>query len=372
MSKPKILLISAYHAQSHDYWAQSLCRLESFEWTLLTLEPRYYAWRIRGNAMSLAVKYEQALMASYDLLLVTSMTDLTALRGLYPHLATLPSIVYSHENQFAYPQNPHLSEGSKQQTQSNQTAAQITSIYNVMAADQVLFNSEYNQRTFLQGARKLLKKLPDYCIDIDKLEDKMSVMAIAVAAGHSNLPVQEIKPQQCLHLLWVARWEFDKGIEELYQTLKQLRAQFVDFRLTLLGQSFRTVPTTMQNILTEFADCIAFAGFAETKQIYDEHLKKADIVLSTSKHEFFGIAIMESLLAGCWPLLPNSQVYPEIYAEKHLYNSIDELLEKIKLIYLNGLLDRPELHIDIDESSSLQKYDDFFHQALMKKIEHIE
>ena len=32
MSKPKILLLSAYHAQSHHYWAEQLLSLQAFDW----------------------------------------------------------------------------------------------------------------------------------------------------------------------------------------------------------------------------------------------------------------------------------------------------------------------------------------------------
>jgi len=35
-------------------------------------------------------------------------------------------------------------------------------------------------------------------------------------------------------------------------------------------------------------------------------------VLSTARHEFFGIAVVEALLAGCLPWLPDRLSYPEL------------------------------------------------------------
>ena len=47
---------------------------------------------------------ESACLArDYDLALATSMVDLASLRGLIPKLAAVPSLLYFHENQFAYP-----------------------------------------------------------------------------------------------------------------------------------------------------------------------------------------------------------------------------------------------------------------------------
>ena len=83
----RVLLLSAYEAVSHRYWAQSLmAQLDEVSWTLLSLPPRHFAWRIRGNPLSWMLKEHDTLSQSYEVVLVTSMVDLATLIGLFPHL----------------------------------------------------------------------------------------------------------------------------------------------------------------------------------------------------------------------------------------------------------------------------------------------
>ena len=368
MSKPKILLLSAYHAQSHHYWAEQLLSLQAFDWQLLSLPGRHYAWRSRGNAMGFWQAYQSVLEQDFALLIATSMTDLANLRGLCPKLATIPNIIYFHENQFAYPENPALDISSQQQQQHTRLSAQLTSIYNLICADSALFNSEYNRQSFFQGAKALLKKLPDYCIDIDAYFSKTSVLAIPVdssslATGSASKVSIHIPAQRHLKLIWVARWEFDKGIDRLYQLLQRLQQQRISFSICILGQSFRNIPEVMQKLLTEFAEQISFAGFAESRSDYVRYLQQADIFISTSRHEFFGIAAAEAALAACLPLLPRDQVYPELYSEECLYNDIGDLLQKLTTIFNQGLEFTLQLNRkNVNSAALLLQY-----EALLKK-----
>ena len=53
-------------------------------------------------------------------------------------------------------------------------------------------------------------------------------------------------------------------------------------------------------------------GYIDSKREYWEWLHKADWVLSTADHEFFGIAVVEALFAGCLPWLPERLSYREL------------------------------------------------------------
>jgi hypothetical protein len=53
-------------------------------------------------------------------------------------------------------------------------------------------------------------------------------------------------------------------------------------------------------------------AYVKHKDEYWRWLSKADWVLSTAKHEFFGISVVEALFAGCLPWLPEKLSYREL------------------------------------------------------------
>jgi hypothetical protein len=63
-------------------------------------------------------------------------------------------------------------------------------------------------------------------------------------------------------------------------------------------------------------------------------LQAADIVVSTAIHEFFGVAVVEAIYCGCFPLLPHRLAYPEMLPVEHqgrcLYDGFEELVEGLR------------------------------------------
>ena len=149
----RILLLSAYDAASHQYWRQQLyVMFAQCHWTTLSLPARYFAWRVRGNSLSWAFNHRRELTDNHDLVIATSLCDLASLRGFVPELARIPTLLYFHENQLAYPD-------SGQQHASVEPA--MVNLYSALCADRLAFNSEWNRRSFLSGIEALLRKLPD-------------------------------------------------------------------------------------------------------------------------------------------------------------------------------------------------------------------
>ena len=219
-----ILLLSAYDAVSHQYWRKGLVEnFAEYNWTVLTLPARFFAWRVRGNSLSWAFNAKPQLQQNYDLIICTSMTDLSALLGLAPGLAGTPSLIYFHENQFEYP-----SSGNE----FNKVEPQILSIYSALAATKVVFNSDFNRRTFLEGARNLLKKMPDHVPDnlVEHIAAKSYVLAVPLCEA-SQFSLKNQQPYQHsklksndkpLQVIWNHRWEFDKGPELLLFIVEKL------------------------------------------------------------------------------------------------------------------------------------------------------
>ena len=323
----KVLLLSAYAAHSHEYWRTGLeAMFPSWQWRVLSLPPRHFSWRLRGNPLYWSQAERETLEHAWDLLIATSMVDLATLRGLVPALAAVPTVLYFHENQFAYPQ-----DGQRHSL----LEAQIVSLYSSLAADRVVFNSEYNRNSFLQGCSALLRKLPDRVpAGINSvLERYSSVLPVPLQAdvlrtGRSHWPGRSLAGTvQPLRLQWVGRFEHDKGGDALLVILQQLEQCEVDYELAVTGQQFRQSPAEFKEIHHAFQHRLVQFGYLESRAEYLAQLRAADIVLSTSRHEFQGLAVLEAVSCGCLPCLPARLVYPEIYPRQYCYQSTPQQLE---------------------------------------------
>lgn len=317
----KILLLSAYAAQSHRYWQQGLRdMLPDWDFTELNLPPRHFSWRIRGNALIWSEQHRVTLERDYDLLVATSMVDLATLRGLVPALSHLPSVLYFHENQFDYPAG-RASHGLLE--------AQMVSLYAALAADRLVFNSYYNRDSFSAGLDALLRRLPDLVPRgvVQRLIDKSAILPVPLLAEDSvpTVPCWPGRagefPQRPLRLIWSARFEHDKGGEGLLRVLESLAERGVEFEIAVTGQQFRDAPAAFAAIERRFAPQLVQFGFVESRAQLQAMRSAADIVLSTALHEFQGLAVLQAVAAGCLPVVPDRLAYREIYPHACRYIS---------------------------------------------------
>lgn len=337
--KKKILLLSGYDAASHRYWRELLAnQLTEFEWTQIALPDRFFSWRMKGNSLSFAFEHKALLTQEYDCLIVTSMVDLTTLRGFIPTLAQLPTLLYFHENQFAYPLSNDKRASFEQQNQVN---FQLSSIYSLLCADRILFNSQFNRTSFYSGADALLLKLPDGIAPdlLDGAKANSRVLSVPIKQKlfcNSSRIKQTITSKKPLAIVWNHRWEHDKQPEVLFDALKKLKAANYSFKLHVLGQSFRNEPGCFELAKVIFKDEIVSWGFQEKMQ-YHKILATADIIISTALHDFQGISLLEGIASGCLAIAPDRVVYPEYIEKEQLYSLTDGVDESESLY--NKLVD---------------------------------
>lgn len=334
----KALLLSAYDAESHRLWRGSIKAMFPLtQWSELTLPARYFPWRVRGNSLSWAFNHRELLSDNYDFLLTTSMTDLSALRGFVPALAQIPTAVYCHENQFAYPENSRPGAA-----RSNPIEPQILSIYTALCADQLVFNSHYNRRTFLDGASALLAKLPDHVpAGLSERLQEATVIPVPLSQEIVNSRISRTNDEaDILTMVWNHRWEYDKGPALLLAIVQQLIEQKTRFRLHLLGQRFRQEPPEFEllgQLLQQHYDAHnispGHSGYVADRAEYCRVLAGADVVLSTALHDFQGLSVLEAVTLGCTPLTPAALVYPEYLPPDCMYS----ILENDKKTALNAV-----------------------------------
>lgn len=314
---PKALLLSGYHALSQAQWAHSLPSMcPHLSWQTLALPPRYFSWRMRGAPLSFSALNDPALHAHTHLLVATSSVDLSVVQSLYPNLRNVPSLLYFHENQFAYP---------KAHTPQSVVDWQMVNLYSALRADSIVFNSQYNRDSFFSGVKALCRKLPDLIPDdlLNTLEGKTDIIPVPVKIP-DQMPDRTAGP---LTILWNHRWEWDKQPELLEAVIKLCHQQAFPVRFIITGQQFRKEPAAFTNIRSKHSPCLSHIGFIEGERDYQNAIAQCDVILSTAIHEFQGIAVMEAVARGCTPLLPDALSYPEFFSEDYRYpmtQSIDD------------------------------------------------
>ncbi len=307
------IFIEPYHGGSHRHLAEGLvARLaDSHPIELWTLPARTWKWRMRGAAIHFADRWRRERPAAAGIL-VTSLLDAAALRGLLPRdAAALPFLLYCHENQLRYPVRVDDRRDYHYGWTNIQSAA---------AADRIYWNSRYNMESFLAELPDFLSRMPDARpTDLPaRLRERSELLPVPADLApliDRERPGGGGPP----HLLWNHRWEHDKGPGEFIEALVTLAEEGLPFTLSMLGQSFQETPPEFDRARELLSDRIRCWGFQESREAYLNELLAADLALSTARHEFQGLAMLEAGAAGCSLLVPDDLAYPEIWPAECRY-----------------------------------------------------
>ena len=355
----RILFLNPFHGGSHAAVAEGYGRHSRHTVELLKLSiAGGWRWRMRGAAVTFARMLREATndqrpttmderqgiapvdRSHYDLILATDMLDLATFLALTRGLtAGIPTAVYFHENQLTYP----LPDG-----RARDLAFPWINYTSALAADALLFNSDFHRRAFLEALPGLTGRFHDHREpeQIAVIAAKARVLAPGIdlarlGVGSWGLGVGGLgsphPPSPIPHppvILWNSRWEYDKAPQAFFDALSALEQQGVDFRVIVLGEHVDPQEPSFLAARERLAPRTLAWGYAPDTAAYGALLRRADIVVSTAIQEFFGIGVVEAMYCGCVPILPRRLSYPEILPPEHhtacLYDGPDDLAARLR------------------------------------------
>ncbi|MBN2340508.1 MAG: DUF3524 domain-containing protein [Deltaproteobacteria bacterium] len=365
MNALRIAYLEPFYGGSHKRFVDGLISYSRHSLELFSLPDRFWKWRTRGAAP--AFYNMLSVPEAYDLIVASDMVNLAELQGLWK--TEVPLVQYMHENQLTYP----LEDGSE--PDANYV---MTDLLSMLAADRVVFNTNFHRTALLQAADAFVLRLPDFKPGwiVSRLAEKSEVLypgvqlSDRVAAARAN----ERSPHAGPVLLWNHRWEYDKQPNVFLALLRLLRKQGTPFLLLLLGDRATVPHSDMIRIEQEFPLQIVFSGYAESSIAYERWLSRADIAFSAAIQENFGIAAVEAMSAGCAPLFPRRLAYPEIvpasWQERGLYDGLEDAAARIAAWTPLDDSERGELHHHCRQFSMnhlASRYDALFERMAVGK-----
>ena len=348
----RILLLEPYCGGSHRAWAEGYAAYSRHDVTLLTLPARFWKWRMQGGALTLA-EQARALDSRPDLILASDMLNLPAFLGLTrDFLSGVPAALYCHENQLTYPLPPSSPlrggkeggdlRGWKEGGEKRDLTYGMINWLSMLAASQVFFNSRYHLEDWFEELPRLLEHFPDHTHvhRIAEVRAKAEVLSVGCDLRRfypipvNQSPISNLQSQAPL-ILWNQRWEYDKDPETFFRALYVLdqEEEGVDFRVALAGRDYRQAAPEFEAARERLGARVVHFGHASEAQ-YKALLRQADVVVSTALHEFFGVAVVEAIYCGCFPVLPRRLIYPELvpppYHDLCLYEDFEGLLARLR------------------------------------------
>ncbi|MFO8058073.1 MAG: DUF3524 domain-containing protein [bacterium] len=356
-----VLLVEPFYGGSHRAFADGLVRNSDHSFQVLCLPDRFWKWRMRGGALTLADR-ARALDFRPDVVLASDMLSLAEFKSLSG--LDVPAVVYMHENQLCYP----VLKASRRDVHVG-----FTNITTCLAADKVLWNSCYHMESFFDALPGFLSMMPDHHPSrvSERIREKSEVLYPGVDLASIDQARVEKDTDPPL-IVWNHRWEFDKRPEDFFAAIYELERDGLDFGLVILGENFQVKPRPFLEAQERLGHRIVCLEYVPDRGEYLSWLCRSSVSVSTASQENFGIAAVEAAYAGARPLWPDRLSYPELLGSgfrEHLYHDFSDLVLKLKKALRQGPAGRglPERQAQLlfrfDWSQLISLYDGLLEQT---------
>ncbi len=179
---------------------------------------------------------------------------------------------------------------------------------------------------------------------IDAIASKSCVLPVGIdlAALDRHRPNRRSETDNRKLVLWNHRWEFDKAPETFARVIRRVAEEGIEFALAIAGEPGDNPNPALAALRDEVPDRVVHFGYLPSREDYARLLWRADVVVSTSRHEFFGVSTVEALYCECFPVVPAQHNYPALVPDE-LHGASLWRDEAHCVELLCGALDAPSL-----------------------------
>ncbi|QDV08945.1 Glycosyl transferases group 1 [Planctomycetes bacterium Poly30] len=304
----EVVFFEPWYGGSHRAFLDAWTRRSRHRITVHGLPPRHWKWRQEASAWELARRVQD--QPAPDVIACSDFMDLPRLMGFLPESwRSAPTLAYFHENQLTY--EPAPKDGGERQRDFTHG---FSNILTAVRAEALVFNSGFHRAEFGAAATELLRRLPR--------PNPRAALAERLKAARVVAPLPELAavplgagppPGSPLRVVFPHRLEPDKDPRTFFGAIEKASAR-VRLEIVALGGALDQATPSIQHAASAVAGVTLHAGYCPSREDYIGHLGQADVVVSTARHEFFGIAFAESMAAGCTPLAPDRLNYPALVA----------------------------------------------------------
>jgi hypothetical protein len=284
-----ILALEPFYGGARRLMLETIVRTSRHRWTVLKLPPRRIERRLTAAAHWFAELLTRHWSGRVDAIFTSEAMNLSDLTRLVPQLAKKPAVVYFHANQLPPAHARH------------ETPLDLVNLNTAAAATEVWFNSVYHFKSFVTTAGALVNRTPELTMrsPIPDLMKKARVML----------------PPVDLAFLTEALQGTEIG--------RRRRTIFLDTRdanFALINTAFRTLDRRGEGYslitvgpLDNLAPELPRRTLPERDEVAQVHaLQEASVIVSAKADATADHHVVRALALGCWPVVPNAGVYPEL------------------------------------------------------------
>lgn len=292
-----ILALEPFFGGGRRLMLETLIRCSRHRWTLLKLPPRRIERRLQAAAHWFAEQLSRHWVGRVDVLFTSEALNLADFYRVIPALARKPSVVYFHSNQLP---DPNATGGNK---------LDFVNLNSATAATEIWFNSLFHLRTFLNRATALVERHPELSSrdPMSSITSKTQLMPPPVDFSSIHELRQSGQIRRDKHTIFVDTRDADVRLLNAACGLLTRRGE--SFQLITVGPLEDLSPDLQRTTLPE-SDQAAHA----------QAMLQSGAMISTKRNALSDHHAVCALACGCWPVFPNSGVYPELLP-KFLHSS---------------------------------------------------